>query len=771
MLIFVWICIGLLTWHWAASETIDPSRIQVATVLDVASPQITRDSFTLIRSLRLHGGTLNKATLTVYIPIASKDYFFDADELISKLAALNVEVDFIDQTLPPSPRTLNKFAAWQMFDYHRFDYLLWLDADIFVMADPIPLLQRVPRDSRQTLMCAPELYSYMQRFPHVNETNLFANPNLSLFRLLGQAEIVPHGVCNTGVIFIERSYLQAFLYELPKSMSEIDAKNPYTRDRFLDSLYFVRTVHRVGKPLGILPYDLNFMTNFETEIQEEIPSAIPVLVHHLFNTEIKCEESPGNQPSCICVYNNDNRAKDSYIIEKLNEIVPWTCESMVGKLDTELGNTSRQISDGLISHLKPKNTENIHVDGNNEHNDYNIYGDKVSMNARGEIFDADAASSPCQLIVPQWHSLIRVSSQQHRSQEIYLECREPVVELSVSCTISPIRQRSISNEVTGEIEAFEALNFERHKMNASTYLIRSEYFPLSSCSNAYLIEAWMQLKITIKTRLKTGVECYITQSPIKLVINQLLPIGLVNYQGNLLLGATPLALASQIYLSGILNDRNLVRSGLIMCCDTSKGISTVHRIINDWEGEVLIIVLLTVPKRLPGIDSLRIFLQNACKSSSSSEKLKCVIKLESSSPLSVLRATPQKSLSFFYTDVYSGIGSYKSILLQAFDKIIIHGIMMGSRYITDWRESFFLAQAVDDFVTIHIPTPHSVFVTFHESSHQCSVDSDKNAENKENKDDLLRLRWCNLDVDSNLNAAPAWYVLKEIHDKWGQDHM
>ena len=171
-----------------------------------------------------------------------------------------------------------------------------------------------------------------------------------------------------------------------------------------------------------------------------------------------------------------------------------------------------------------------------------------------------------------------------------------------------------------------------------------------------------------------------------------------------------------------------------MCCDTSKGISTVHRIINDWEGEVLIIVLLTVPKRLPGIDSLRIFLQNACKSSSSSEKLKCVIKLESSSPLSVLRATPQKSLSFFYTDVYSGIGSYKSILLQAFDKIIIHGIMMGSRYITDWRESFFLAQAVDDFVTIHIPTPHSVFVTFHESSHQCSVDSDKNAENKENKE-------------------------------------
>ena len=95
MLRFILFC--LLT--WTASEVIDPSRVQVITVLDVASPQITRDCLTLIRSLRLHGGSLNQATLTVYVPIANRIFYSDEYDIFPKLEALHVEIAFIDQAV------------------------------------------------------------------------------------------------------------------------------------------------------------------------------------------------------------------------------------------------------------------------------------------------------------------------------------------------------------------------------------------------------------------------------------------------------------------------------------------------------------------------------------------------------------------------------------------------------------------------------------------------------------------------------------------------
>ena len=99
MLRFILFC--FLT--WTASGVIDPSKIQVITVLDVASQQITRDSFTFLRSLRLLGGTLNNATVTVFIPVVTGDPYFDENDLFSKLEALNVEIGFIEQAKPPAP--------------------------------------------------------------------------------------------------------------------------------------------------------------------------------------------------------------------------------------------------------------------------------------------------------------------------------------------------------------------------------------------------------------------------------------------------------------------------------------------------------------------------------------------------------------------------------------------------------------------------------------------------------------------------------------------
>ena len=138
------------------------SRVCIVTVIDPSHPPIVRDALTLLRSMRLSGGTMNEATFHVYIPLDAGHALIDEEELLNELELLRVEMSFIKQTKVPTPRTLNKFRAWEKFDYENFDYLLWLDADFFVVADPIPLIASLLTDST-TLMCAPEIYGYMRR--------------------------------------------------------------------------------------------------------------------------------------------------------------------------------------------------------------------------------------------------------------------------------------------------------------------------------------------------------------------------------------------------------------------------------------------------------------------------------------------------------------------------------------------------------------------------------------------------------------------------------
>ena len=144
---------------------------------------------TLIRSMRLYGGSLNEASFTAFIPLLSGESFTDPDGLVEKLGYLNVRVDFIQQTKSPSPKTLNKLAAWARFDYSIYDYLLWLDADIVVFSDPIPLLE-ASMGEVTTLLCAPEIYGYMRRYPHVNSSSIFWNPALPNFYLIGNSIIL-----------------------------------------------------------------------------------------------------------------------------------------------------------------------------------------------------------------------------------------------------------------------------------------------------------------------------------------------------------------------------------------------------------------------------------------------------------------------------------------------------------------------------------------------------------------------------------------------------
>jgi len=273
---------------------------------------------TLVRSLRLFGSDMNYATLNVFITI-DKNETYDLNYILDALTVLRAKISFIQQLNLPTPRTLNKFNAWNNFDYDNYDYLLWLDADIFIFDNAFPLLNQISTESGN-LYCAPELYSYMRRYPQINSTDLFFNPNLPNFTLYGEGEIVSHGICNTGVIFMHKDYLKKFMTLLPNVVSEISLLNPFKSDRFLDSLYFVRLIHKIGKPVTVLPYELNYMANFEVEIIEETTVQDPILVHHLYETEIFCEEI-AQYPFCICKYMNQYAYEDSKIVKGLRKFI------------------------------------------------------------------------------------------------------------------------------------------------------------------------------------------------------------------------------------------------------------------------------------------------------------------------------------------------------------------------------------------------------------------------------------------------------------------
>ena len=146
------ICIANL--QSSTSDYIDPSKLLVVTILDTTNNEVIRDGMTLLRSIRLFGGSLSNATIMV--TIVYDGIWQDQDVFIQELIKLRVEIIFTNQSNESGPKTLNKFKSFDSFDSIRFDYMLWLDADIVVFNDPFPYFKRHIQPGE--IYCVPDLY-------------------------------------------------------------------------------------------------------------------------------------------------------------------------------------------------------------------------------------------------------------------------------------------------------------------------------------------------------------------------------------------------------------------------------------------------------------------------------------------------------------------------------------------------------------------------------------------------------------------------------------
>ena len=728
---------------------ISPEELLVATVLDPSNQEVLRDSLTLIRTFRAFGGELSRATFLVCICVDLMVPFYDEGNIIRSLLDLQVEITFIDQVPHPLPKTLNKFTAFKKFDFKKFDYFLWLDADIVVFDDPMILLEKHRRFGE--IKCVPDLYNYMLRFPHVKGSELVENSALSHFHLLGAGEDAPHGLCNTGVLLFDHLSLSNFLHELPIAIENLNKINKFKYDRFLDSLIFVSIVNTKNIHVHIMGFEMNYMAMFEVEILHETVTTNHIyFAHFLSNTSLYCFESiqdnneslSSSSSSCGCTYHNKFIPEYSILVKQLQTMVTnhTKCQSMTGikmnsiALKSLIDKTNQQYDSIDITLYSTNNTirnndiKEINRNYTNNINEMDAIDDDNNSN-RNWILNWPLNESILYYSSNKINLLLSINRPINNNNELMNELNSKEELLTISLIVTDIKNNSnLVANMTSSVNILSSnhlLNFNMELYTNILYSVPMTYFNIS-----------LELILYNEIKLKKYFIVQVFYTP-------LLPSGLTKYSINPLFGIKPISLQSQLLLPTYLNNWKLNGIGLVVCCETYKGIEVVQNLLTQWDGNILIILVVSVPsdqkmnteknrkKVLSDLFNLR------C--SQHDVHVRCVISMESEERFASSYYSNQ--LSFIYTDVFVSYHHYSLQLHLWYNALNFNGLFIGSRYIldpgiySDSDKGIFIRPAVDKFLT---EKSLAVLATYDEAYHVTNSN---------------RAR-------SYIETCPAWYFFK-----------
>jgi len=128
--------------------------------------------------------------------------------------------------------------------------------------------------------------------------------------------------------------------------------------------------------------------------------------------------------------------------------------------------------------------------------------------------------------------------------------------------------------------------------------------------------------------------------------------------------------------------------GVVVCCDTMKGVFTIEKLIELWEGEVLFIWIIQTfhnnlkQSILQSIEGLHQHLYSLCNNRTSNLP-QCVIFTTKSNETiqtqQIVDSIPSGRLQFVYVDFYLSYSNYLQDLRSWFAKLSKGGVLMGSR--------------------------------------------------------------------------------------------
>ena len=591
---------------YVKGERINPKSLLVTTVIDVSNEEIVRDSLTLFRSIRLFGESLNNAAFLAYITL--EDTFVDTYGLLSNLTALHIQWDFIKPVPPHLPRTMNKFQAFQKFDSLKYDYLMWLDADVVLFQDPIPHLfaHRFPGQ----IQCTPDFYYYLNIFPTLNESDLLVRSMaMPEYQLIGErdGDHAPHGLCNTGVLLFDRLSLAAFNGALNSTLEQLQPLQLHSEDRFMDSLLFVSIVNRLNIDVIVQGYELNYLSYFEAEIQESAaasgaPLGAIVFAHLITYTELYCWIDA--LKSCLCAYRNASLkyVKTSLIGKEMSKFkVPDVCRVMAGSLTmhqfeslghkTSISFASRSDSQRQQQNQQPPSLALPSAVGGNftpllelvwpPHGGLVLHKDaSVHVPVQLQWTCAPyATSTPAAPAGAQVADDVNVTLSLYEAAGVSLWCRSRLVLkachdvpilTSVDCTLQIGKEGTKKSKKLG--------NFGETRVRLELALSLRDWGVESQEGKA-----------------DCGVEFILFEQSTA-------PRGVVKYSDNILLGSRPIQLDTQLHLPSYLSvwgHGRRERYGVVVCCESATGVGVVERLISAWAGDVLVIHLRRAPAYPP----------------------------------------------------------------------------------------------------------------------------------------------------------------------------
>ena len=565
----LWLGYLATSFYRVVCNDIDASRLLVATVVDGSGPDIVRDSITLFRSIRKFGGKLNHATLLACFAVSRIETFVD-DSLLRTYYDMGVAIDFIPRVYQPFPGTMNKYSTFFKFDFENYDYFLWLDADVVVFADPIPLFPDMSSPGK--IYCVPELYNYMVRFPTLNQTDIVWNSKLPPFVLGGDLSVASHGVCNTGMLLLDRLSMSRFRSGLFEEAS-VHPLLAYRADRFLDSLFFVATVNTHNIEVIPLPYTLNYMALLEDDIMELFPGLQPAMVHLIANTTLTCYavDAP---PGCTCMYANDGTVpRDSQIVERIQSLLlpVDTCVYFAAAVRTPHPSPLGRGPAAVSAVSQWEHTLTCTQPSGKGH-----YCEDLSV----------PRLQSAVLMCPPEGSVLFFSGTRTSVVVVVRCCVLVVPGDPCSCGQQHVQLLdTVSGEVMGEqrddesvpvvcSEAAEEglLLVECHKSFIVSVFVSSDQVPVMP----------KNVTLVITSDAAGSRSAPLASVTLLAVSRHFLPLAARKYTADSVWGHAAVVLDAQDHLGEFLNNRRLVNMGVALCCDSYRGLHAVERLIEQW---------------------------------------------------------------------------------------------------------------------------------------------------------------------------------------------
>ena len=515
--------------------------------------------------------------------------------------------------------------------------------------------------------------NYMIRFPAWDEsldTPLGINA-LNPFSLHGEQEPAPHGVCNTGVMLFDTWSLSAVLERLSDHEFALSVQT-HVKDRFLDSLCFVKAVHD-GIGIEVVPVteELNYFVLLEEEIQATIFAGAndtfsPSLAHFMSDSslEIKITDYAAQKQNCICLLHRD---------------IPFPPTSPIAAL---ISRHCSRLCQGMVTLAQNHNYRREDA------------GPNSSILSQVETI---ASALPNEFLRVIWPS---------QGITVFSSLRRFSIDVKIQHLIG-----------TGKI----GVKFSRHVESVRNQVLLEQYIDSTNiCESIIQLEATTSLLFRKESHINVTMSVTYTSSrgdssftmrediELHVISRDLIPRTYTGFNNLKELSNAPVALASQLDLSHFLNVRNLHDMGVVLCCDTDQGLQTTIRLIHEWghrieldrrlllgglnDGRILVIVLagshprgmLQIGDELAKHCDERVVHRN--ESGLGKEHLLGCVLLKNSDVISKVSENIWKnraqSVSFVYIDVFKNYLDYFQSLQSWYEVLSKGGVLIGSSFYT-----------------------------------------------------------------------------------------